>query len=359
MEIAEQLAALKERVINLKDRIETEEATKNALIMPFIQLLGYDVFNPLEVIPEFTADISTKKGEKVDYCIQKDDEPIIIIECKHWKEKLDLHNTQLERYFTFTKAKFGILTNGLQYRFYTDLDDTNRMDKKPFLEFDFENLKDPAIAELKKFHKNIFDAEKITGRAEELRYYNEIKIEFEKEVNEPSDDFVKFLAQKVYNGRLSQKYIDFFSGIVAKAIKNSYNEAVKERLRSAYDNESKKQADLENEQGGKAPKEIIVHSDEERGIYTTQEELNAFEIVVEILSERFDKERITHRDTKNYLGVLLDDTNRQPICRLWFNSESKCIGLFDENRNETKVKIDRIEHIYRYADRLLETASNY
>lgn len=361
MEISEQLVSLKDRVINLKDKILTEEATKNAFVMPFIQLLGYDVFNPLEVIPEFVADVSTKKGEKVDYCIQKDDEPIIIVECKHWKEKLDLHNTQLERYFSFTKAKFGLLTNGLQYRFFTDLDETNIMDKTPFLEIDFENLKDNAIVELKKFHKNAFDADKIIDSAGELKYYNEIKLVYEKELHEPTIELVRHFASQVYAGRLTASVIEQFSKIVKKAINHKINETINERLKSALNKETEHQSENEQEKEVEnlPPDEIIVYQDEERGIYTTQEEMNAYEIVLDILSEKFEKERIAHRDTKSYLGVLLDDNNRQPICRFWFNSNTKYLGVFDAEKNETRIQIEKIEHIYKYSNKILEAASVY
>lgn len=58
--------------------IQTEEATKNALIMPFITALGYNVFNPTEVTPELHADVGLKKGEKVDYAILVDGKPAIL-----------------------------------------------------------------------------------------------------------------------------------------------------------------------------------------------------------------------------------------------------------------------------------------
>src|ERR1043165_5481568 len=121
MEFKNAIKQLGDRVAKMKNQILTEEATKNAFIMPFIQTLGYDVFNPLEVVPEFIADIGIKKGEKVDYAIVRDGHPIILIECKHWSADLDPHNSQLFRYFHTTPAKFGILTNGIFFRFYTDL----------------------------------------------------------------------------------------------------------------------------------------------------------------------------------------------------------------------------------------------
>ena len=120
MELKTKLEQLHQRVDNLKEQIQTEEATKNAFIMPFIQILGYDIFNPIEVIPEFVCDIGTKKGEKVDYMIMKDGEPILVIECKHWRENADAHNSQLLRYYHVSKARFGILTNGIIYNFYTE-----------------------------------------------------------------------------------------------------------------------------------------------------------------------------------------------------------------------------------------------
>ena len=128
MDLKDQLKQIADRISKLKDSIQTEEATKNAFILPFINALGYDIFNPLEVIPEFIADIGVKKGEKVDYAILRNGVPIILVECKHWKENLDIHNTQLILYFNATKAKFAILTNGINYRFYTDLEDPNKMD---------------------------------------------------------------------------------------------------------------------------------------------------------------------------------------------------------------------------------------
>ena len=113
MDFKDEIKQFTERVEKLKPEIKTEEATKNAFIMPFIRSLGYDVFNPLEVIPEFVADIGIKKGEKVDYAIMRDGTPMILVECKHWSENLDPHNSQLFRYFHTTKAKFGLLTNGI------------------------------------------------------------------------------------------------------------------------------------------------------------------------------------------------------------------------------------------------------
>ena len=210
MDFQDYIKQISESIPKLKDQIQTEEATKNAFIMPFIQALGYNVFNPLEVVPEYTCDIGTKKGEKVDYAIMKDGEPIILIECKHWQQNLDLHDNQLLRYFAVSKAKFGVLTNGIVYRFYTDLIEKNKMDETPFLEVDMTNLKDAQIAELKKFHKSYFDADTISTTASTLKYTKEIKEIIKKEIANPSEALVRIFAKPVYNGVLTAKMIDYF-----------------------------------------------------------------------------------------------------------------------------------------------------
>ena len=153
MEFKDELRKYTERLENIKDTLQTEEATKMSLIVPFFQLLGYDVFNPLEFCPEYTADIGIKKGEKVDYAILMGKDPVILIEAKSVNKKLDRHSSQLFRYFVSTPAKFAILTNGIEYKFYTDLDDTNKMDKEPFLDINLLNIKDAEISQLNKFKK--------------------------------------------------------------------------------------------------------------------------------------------------------------------------------------------------------------
>ena len=198
MDFKDSIKQIVERIEKLKDNLHTEEATKNALIMPFLTALGYDVFNPLEVLPEMTCDISGKKGEKIDYAILKEGEPIMLIECKHWQQDLSLHDNQLLRYFTVSKAKFGILTNGIIYRFYTDLETPNKMDEKPFLEVNLLDLKDNQIEDLKKFHKSYFDLDSILSSASELKYMGELKSVISREFTSPSPDFVKYLGKQVY-----------------------------------------------------------------------------------------------------------------------------------------------------------------
>ncbi|PKH52219.1 restriction endonuclease [Tenacibaculum sp. Bg11-29] len=347
MELTSKLKELSEKIVTLKDQIETEEATKTAFILPFINLLGYDIFNPIEVIPEFTADIGLKKGEKVDYAIIENSVPILIIECKHWNENLSLHNSQLFRYFHASKSKFALLTNGIEYKFFTDLDAANKMDEKPFLEFDVTKLKESVITEISKFHKSKFDVNKIANNASSLKYSKEIKNVFNAQLIEPEVDFIRFFTSKIYSGRQTEKVIEQFKELVSKSINQFIVEKVNDRLQNALNKEEEKL--------------ILVNKEpeEESKIITTEEELEAYRIVIAILRKKVAVNRIAFRDTQSYFGILLDDNNRKPLCRLHFNGKTKYLGIFDENRKEIKEKIELIEDIYKFDSALLKTVNCY
>jgi len=347
MEILNQLKTLSSKIDPMKDQIHNEEATKTAFILPFINLLGYDIFNPTEVVPEFTADIGLKKGEKVDYAIFQNGNPILIIECKHWKENLDVHNSQLFRYFHVSKSRFALLTNGIDFRFYTDLEETNKMDDKPFLEFNITQLKDSTINEISKFHKSNFDIDKIVNNASSLKYTKEIKKVFNGELTDPSDEFVRFFASRVYNGRLTEKVMEQFRDLAQKAVNQFLSEKVNDRLQSALNKEAEQQI------------EESIELIEESKIETTDEELEGFRIIVAILRRKIEKSRVVHRDTQSYFGILLDNNNRKPLCRLHLNGGKKYLGIIDENKTERKKLIESIDDIYNYEKELLETLEYY
>src|SRR5215218_6224329 len=188
MDFVEQLQALALKTEKLCSLLQTEEATKNALIMPFLNLLGYDIFDPTEVIPEFVADVGIKKGEKVDYAVKKDDKIIMLFECKHCGGDLSIkHASQLFRYFAVTDARIAVLTNGLVYRFFTDLEAPNKMDEKPFLEVNMLDLNDGMVNELKKLTKPAFNVEQLINTAGELKYMREIKKLLAEQLENPAD----------------------------------------------------------------------------------------------------------------------------------------------------------------------------
>lgn len=350
MDLKDQIKVIADRTKH-KEQIQTEEATKNAFVMPFLQSLGYDVFNPLEVVPEFIADIGIKKGEKIDYAIFKDGNPTILIECKHWAQDLNIHDGQLLRYFHVSKAKFGILTNGIVYRFYSDLVSSNKMDEKPFLEFNITDVKDNQIEELKKFHKINFDAESIVNTASELKFMNELKHILNQELTNPTPEFVKHFAKQVYPSVVTAKVLEQFTELTKKSIQQHISDLITERLKTALSKEDEKN------------NEINVTIENNLGdiskVNTTEEELEGFMIVKTILRQKTSVTRITFRDAQSYFAIFLDDNNRKAICRLYLNGGKKFIGTFDEAKKETKNEIRNLDEIFNYSELLLKTIEMY
>jgi predicted type IV restriction endonuclease len=346
MDFKDQIKQIGDRVVKLKEQISTEEATKNAFIMPFIQALGYDVFNPIEVVPEFISDIGLKKGEKIDYAIFKDGIPTILIECKHWAQNLSIHDGQLLRYFHVSKAKFGVLTNGIIYRFYSDLVEPNKMDEKPFLEFNISEIKDNQVEELKKFHKTVFDAESITNTASELKYMNELKILIQQELINPTPDFVKHFAKQVYPSNISAKVLEQFINLTRKSIQQHISDLITDRLKIALSKED--EATKEQEAIDAENSKI-----EDNKINTTEEEIEGFLIVKTILRQKINASRITYRDAQSYFAILLDDNNRKTICRLYLNGTKKYFVVLDEQKKEIKTEIATIDDIFNQSENLL------
>ncbi|WP_018630524.1 type I restriction endonuclease [Niabella aurantiaca] len=349
------LEQLHQRVDALKDQINTEEATKNAFVMPFIQIIGYDIFNPTEVIPEYICDIGTKKGEKIDYVIKKDGEPILIIECKHWKEHADAHNSQLHRYYHVSKSRFGVLTNGLVYNFYADLERPNVMDDKPFFTLDLSNLKDSGIKVLEKFTKKDYNLESILDSAEALKYIKAIRNEYEKELEDPSDEFVKLLVTRFFEKPLTASRLATFKEYTKRAISNSINESISFRLKNALNINEKTPVP----RGSGAVGPIDEHTEGPR-LITTEEETEGAQIIKAILREVVPAARIAFRDTQSYFGILLDDNNRKPLARLHFNFSKKYLELFHKGKdNGEKKLLDSLDDMYQYRKELLATVASY
>jgi len=235
MEFIDKLNSLAAKIRQQKAAIQTEEATKNAFVMPFIHsVLGYDVFDPTEVIPEYVCDVGTKKGEKIDYAILKNNEIQILVECKKVGEPLHLnHAGQLFRYFHVTNARIAILTNGQVYKFFTDLDAPNKMDEKPFLELDLLDIDAHVVPELVNLTKSAFDVESIISAAGELKILGQVKRLIASEFATPSDDFVRFIASHVYEGTITQKVREQFAELTKKATAQYLSDQVNERLKSA------------------------------------------------------------------------------------------------------------------------------
>lgn len=363
MEIAEKVQEMATKVRTQKAGIATEEATKNAFVMPFIRsVLGFDVFNPAEVIPEFIADIFSRKGEKIDYALVCNGEIQILIEVKKVSEPLNLKNAyQLGRYFSVTKARVAILTNGEKYEFYTDLDAPNLMDAKPFLVLDLTAIDETLLPEVAKITKEAFDLDSVMSAAGELKYVGQMKRMLASEFKDPSSDFLRLFATEIYPGKaFTQKMREELAPLVAKATTQFLNEQARERLKTALDDDAPAKKNDAKDSVMPPPVDVVIEEGEVQGdIVTTDEELEGYRIVQAIACSEVSAGRVIGRDSKTYFAVLLDNNNRKPIARLWFNRKQRYIGVFDANKVETRLPIDTSEEIYRHADQLRATVRGY
>lgn len=354
MDFIERINVLARRIPQIQNNLLTEEATKNALIMPFLdKVLGWDVYDPTEVIPEFTADTASKKGEKVDYALMKDGEVQILIECKKYGEKLTIkHASQLFRYFSVTNARLAILTNGAEYQIFTDSDAPNKMDEKPFLKFDLESIDEHIIPEVKKLAKSVFNIDSIVSSAGELKYLSQIKKIIAEQFKEPEEEFVRFFASRSYEGTLTPKVKQQFYDITHKALMQFLSDSINERLKTALSND--KTASEAQQQ------EVIVKTEDEKAkVVTTSEEIEGYNIIKAILRQKVDLSRVIARDTQSYFGILLDDNNRKPLCRLHFNAKQKYLGIIGPDKDETRHPIDKLDDIFNFSEHLLNTATFY
>lgn len=355
MDFIDQIRVLSTRIANTKDIIQTEEATKNSMIMPLIQILGYNVFDPLEVTPELVADIGMKKGEKIDYAILQDGKPIILFECKKAGAELNInHAGQLFRYFHVTAARFGVLTNGLAYKFFTDLEQPNKMDEKPFFEFNILDFKERDVEELKKFAKAAFDLDKILTTANDLKYTRAIQNRLAEWITNPAEDFVRLVSSDLLGSRrFTPALKDQFTAITKRAFEQLIGERINERLKGAMT------PDVASSAENPAPI-IPVESSTESLVVTSDEELEGLHIIRGILRDLVSPRRILMRDAQSYCAILLDDNNRKPLCRLRFNNAQKLsLGIFNDKKEEERFALEGVDDIYNYSVQLKNTLNSY
>ena len=319
-------------------KCQTEEAAKHALVLPFLQfVLGWDIFNPLEVIPEFTADTGIKRGEKVDYAVMKKGKIAFIIECKMPGAKLEsAHASQLYRYFgTLLPCRIAILTDGVRYLFYTDTENPNVLDSAPFFSVDFTKPETIMIEELSQFTRETFDVDDVTRTATQLMHAENVKAYLVRQLDSPSDEFVKLLINASdANAKFSPKNADIMRSIVKKALENVVQSRVHQVLKTAQIAGSQNGTISENGQAA-GSKEIVTTVEEWEGFYTVRT----------LLHDIVHPERVQFKDTVSYFNVLLDGNPRQQICRFYFNNPRKFLGLFSE-KGEVKKEIGGIADLY-------------
>lgn len=296
---------LSEEILNQRDSISTEAATKNSFILPFIQNLEYNIFDSRELLAEAVSDIGSKKGEKVDYLILKDNIPIFIIECKKWSENLDTHKNQLIRYFHTSKAKIGILTNGIIYKFFTDLEQPNILDSDPFFTFNILNFSDLDLENLEFFSKSKYSQESILHLALKLKYIFKIKNLLAQELNSPSKDFTTLFMNRVYSGEITDNMYSDFACIIKAALK--------EFLRDGE----------------------IIEIEDSKKITTTEEELVFYNTLINLFP-KYSK-ILTYKDYVGHFSVLLNGNQKLCVCKALFNKRNKYILLIDSIGIETKM----------------------
>jgi predicted type IV restriction endonuclease len=250
------------------------------------------------------------------------------------------------------------LTNGVIWQFFTDLDAPNRMDAKPFLVLDLADIDETLLPEVQKLSKDTFDLESIINAAEELKYVGALKREIAQQFREPNDEWIKFFAQRVYDGSYTARVREQFTSLVGKAARQFLTESVNDRLKTALGAGVGVRAAAEQ---AAVTSEPVVAEDLDRDteIETTLEELEGYQIVKAIACGETKPQRITHRDAKSYFAVLLDDNNRKPLARLHFNGRQKYLGLLDTEKVETRHPIETLDQIYEHADAIREAVVRY
>lgn len=355
MDFKDSIRHLAQKASQFKDNLLTEEATKTALILPFISALDYDVFNPLEVVPEMDCALINKKSDKIDYAIMSDNKPIMLIECKQANANLELHTSQLQKYYAASNAKFGLLTNGIEYRFFADLDKVNIMDEKPFLVVNILDMSDSDIEQLKKFHKSYYNESDILGTAQEMKYYTQVRNIISSEISSPSVEFVKFFTRQVYSGKAAARAIELFTPIVKRSFNDVINDIIQDRLNLASNTpaQSAQPAPSVEEQ----PQEPVDSAPSD-GIITTQEELDAYNIVRSILRQHIEVSKIEYKDCKTYFSVFVKNSSHW-ICRFYFGTNKKTLWIPQESyNNAVKLEIRYIDEIFNYSEHL-EKALNF
>lgn len=344
-----------------ENTLATEEAVKHALILPFIQALGYDCFDPTEVIPEYVADYGMKRGEKVDYALQHSAVVSILVEAKELGNSLSqVEAGQLSRYFANSDARIGILTNGVRYLFFSDLEAPNVMDADPFLEIDLTALDARAMVQLEHFSKRQFNADAATAAAANMKYISGMKAYLSEQFSHPEESFVRLMAKAVHNGPMSQKKLESFTGLTKLACQSYLQDRISRTLHRATE---LTETCENNQDTDESPEGATRENDSPRTINTTADELAAHGMVAQLLADAgiVTADRVAIRDTTSYCGILLDDNRNKPICRFRFSNSSKRICLFDGTRDpqksnqwiEERHELNELHDIANYAPALI------
>jgi hypothetical protein len=341
MGLLDDLRRLSDQVRKRQAFSRGEEATKNALILPFLGVLGYDVFDPTEVQPEYTSDFAKKRAggpsEKVDYALYLGGAPAMFIECKAADVEPHQHGGQLARYFNATPSvKVAVVTNGIRYMFFTDLEEQNIMGDKPFFEFDVLGFSERDAETLEAFTKSKFDPAMVRNRAEDIIYTGKVTHYVNELLRNPSESFTRFLLGEIdiTTGKLTAKRVEKFVPIVRKAIQSTLLDMATRSIK--LETNDAPAAPVTPQPVALVAPAAATNSPQEqaRGIVTTQEEVDAFEIIRRICGDSSFAEKypVAYRDAASYFGVNIGKPKKW-FLRLFFDGKRKSVV--------SKVPLDR------------------
>ena len=333
----ERILAHSQHIMRVGQHCTTEETTKQALILPFLDILGFSAYDPTKVKAEYAADFTgAKNGERVDYALFCHNVPVMFIEAKSYNEDLTTHSPQLARYFNATpEVAVAAITNGREWRFFTDLKDKNIMDNAPFLRVNFEALDESKIPQLSQFCHDKFQPEALRTLAEESIYLSAFTKTISSSLKEVDSEFVRYVAGRANIGRqLNQRFIESITPIVKQAVEKAVSDMVVSGL-------SKKAVDTEsvNEPESEIIDETAPIIDPENSkIVTTYTERQVLEYVSMILGEESD---LIAKDTESYFSILYQGKSNRWVLRYFDNKQRPSITIPIELTPENQKEISR------------------
>ncbi|MGP1516367.1 MAG: type I restriction endonuclease [Ottowia sp.] len=329
-----------EHVKNVATHCTTEETTKQALILPLLDILGFSPFDPTKVKAEYGADFpGAKSSERVDYALFCHGVPVMFIEAKGHSEKLSNHCPQLSRYFNATpEVTIAAITNGEEWRFFTDLNNKNVMDTTPFLTVDFGNMDTTFLQRLRRFRHDEFQPEALRTLAEETVYLNAFTEVISTSLREPDIEFVRYVAGRANIQRqFNAKFLESIAPLVKQAVERSVSNMVvsglsaKSPAATAIETPATETPPATEKDD---PTADIVDADNPR-IVTTYTERRLFEVVKEILG---NDAQISAKDTESYYSILYQGKVNRWLIRYQADKRQPCIfvcvPLTDQRKHE-------------------------
>lgn len=323
-----------EHVKKVGGHCSTEETTKQALILPLLDILGFSPYDPTKVKAEYSADFpGVKATERVDYALFSAGLPVLFIEAKAHAQELTNHCPQLSRYYNATpEVAVAAITNGREWRFFTDLVNRNIMDRDPFLVVDFESGATDMAEHLERFHHDRLEPDALRALAEENIYLTSCREAITSALRDCDLDFVRYIAarggiQRTFTG----KFLESIQPIVKQAIAQAISSMVAVSLSRA-------------DQAPEAPPVEVVPDDDaptidpdNEKIVTTAEERRLHEICADILPD----ENLSMRDTETYFSVILDGKSNRWLFRFWGDKRHPSIQFIEPITDAHQLEAQR------------------